>query len=273
VIGRRGLGTAWLVAVALLSATICMADDEVLEAQKRFDEYLRTFFIEKLSENDLNIIEDGRLMAMIYGCALGQQLNHVGDDSNRHRLWLAIEKQVYRDLENFVRSRARGVTPTEEEQALKDELFDIAREATLGKLDGEVERLIGVSPSESPSIFASEEDEITVETLAGDWKFMRGHYLRYMSPELSRDITLSASVTDTGAACYQLKPSEAQMSCWLLKNGAIEFYDVNGTLTYRFEKTNFKMSVEVWHGVRYFRGEIYEEMNEPVDYYLVRRRD
>ena len=54
------------------------------------------------------------------------------------------------------------------------------------------------------------------------------------APWLAASVLLASTVcvADTGAACYQLSPVDAQMSCWLLKDQAIEFYDVNGTLTY-----------------------------------------
>jgi hypothetical protein len=263
---------AYLFLCVLVATAAWAADDEVLKIQKRFDEYLRTFFIERLVERDLDIIDDGRLMAMIYGCALGRQLNFVVADTEEYRLWLALEWQVFHDLEQFVWNRALGSTLTPEEEALKEELLTIAREAMLGKLDDKVEELIGVDPGESPSIFEHEEEGITVKTIAGYWKFMRGDYRLHFSSSLSSEITLFDRITDTGAACYELSPVNRRMNCWKLNGEAIEIYDVNGNLTYRFEKTNYYISLEVWHGVRYEFGRIAEEMNEPVDYYLTRKR-
>jgi hypothetical protein len=266
----RVLTAAVLLILLSAASPAPVIDDEKDEFIERFYEHLQTVYLEPLWDNGYDTITDGELMASVLGYALGQQLKYVKANTREHEQWKAVERQVQSDVDDLVARKAAnaGLSRLQKEQ-LHLQYYNHMRAGLLGEIDERMEEVTGVAPGSAPSIFTKPEGEITVTGLRGNWKFMRGDWDRSYYPGQHKDIELSDSIIGGG---YEVRsPPDTTMFYWKLNGKRIEIYNANGQLSYTFDRRSKIGDLEIWEGRYYFRGEIYEEVGDEVEYYLTRR--
>ena len=248
------------------------------ETCDRFAEHMaRRYFDPMAVRGDLRG-RDVLLQAKVSGYALGRQLQHASKGSLQHKLWLAVERDMYERFETVVLVTSEEGEIGEAERKTLRQMKLFAQAAIQGLVDPQMAALTGVKGEEEPSVFPTAEApakaEATVATMVGSWRLVRGHDAKVIDNEFLHhaEVELSDEVTDTGGVGYKIANPVPVRALWNLKEGVLAFYNTSGDASFRFDRYEDRARTRVWQGYQMHRGEIAEEAGKKVAVTLYRNK-